>query len=138
QRDALVARVVANVDGAVLERLLADGDPDRRADEVGVRKLLAGTRVAIVEENVESGRVELRGELLGAAEDLVAARMQGDDLDVERREGCGPADRALLPVLLDRRREHATRPDTVAPHHDGMLPALFVQKLSMQRLGVPR
>src|SRR6187200_3697944 len=73
------------VDLAVLERLLADGQADRAADEVGVRELLAGALVAVVEEDGAAGLLQGVRRLVRDRGNLRAARGERDHVHVVRR-----------------------------------------------------
>src|SRR5258708_25849122 len=55
----------SEIDHSVLEGLLADRDPEGEPDQVGVGELPAGPLVAVVEQHVDAGAGELRGDLLG-------------------------------------------------------------------------
>src|SRR5262245_19718096 len=82
---------VPDVHRPVLEALPPRGDPDRAADQVGVRELLPRALVAIVEEHASSGRLERSRRLLG---DLLGAGKR-DDVHVVRCDRLGPRDAVL-------------------------------------------
>ena len=81
----------------------------------GIGELLTGPRDAIVEQHgvvaAEYGLGRLECDLLGA--------LERDDVRTSRSDLCRPDDAALVVMLLDDRRDHASRSDAVAPHHEG-------------------
>ena len=85
----LVSRgAVANVDGAVLERLPSHRDTRRDADQVRVGEFLARSQVAVVQENGEAGLVEELGDPAG----LLLEPGERDYVDVVGRDARGPGD----------------------------------------------
>src|SRR5205814_9027050 len=125
-------RPVPNVDRVVVQRLLADRDTDRTPDQVGVRELLAGSLVAVVEEDVLAGRVELGRRLPR----LLFEPRQRDDVRVVRRDRGRPENSVLVVVLLDDGGDRARRPDPVTPHHERLLTSVLVEETGPEALRV--
>ena len=87
-------------DPALLETARADRDAQRRAEQVGVVELDAGPLFAVVGEDVQSGVRERGLDLGDGGRDIIAAA-QGDDVNVEGRDGARPDDAQLVVVGLD-------------------------------------
>src|SRR6266571_2072081 len=132
---ALLGRLArADVNRAVLERLLAHCDTHRNPDQVGVGELLPRPLIAVVQEHLVAGVVELRRHLLGA---LLEAR-QADHVHVVGSHRPRPFDALLVVVLLDDGRHGPRRPDAVAAHDERLLLAVLVQKRRLERRRVVR
>ena len=102
-------RAVEEIHLAVLERLLADRDAERRADQVGVGELLARAAVAVVQEDVGAPVLQLVGEALAERHRLGPRGLDHDDLDAVRRELRRPGHARLPVALLDRRGHDSAR-----------------------------
>src|SRR5688572_31496731 len=103
------------LESAFLEPALADHHAMRDAHQLLVGEEHARALVAIVEEGLDAGGLELGVQLVrGRAHRFAAAVSHGDDRDRERRHGIGPDDAALVVVLLDRRGHDARDADPVA------------------------
>src|SRR4029453_108781 len=61
----LARRAIADVNIAVLQRLLTDSDARRDPDEIGVRELLAGAELAIVQQHRSPRLLERGADLFG-------------------------------------------------------------------------
>ena len=136
-RDSSPFVAVLEVDGAVLERLLANGDAERAADQVGVGELLARAQL----DGRRGGRRGPPPTALAATcspnvDELGVVPAEHDDVDVVRRDLPRPDHPVLAPVLLDRRREHASGADPVGAHHDRLLDPVLVRVLGAEGLRV--
>ena len=60
------------------------------------------------------------------------------DRHLERRNRIRPDDTAIVKVLLNRRRYHASHPDTIAAHGQDLVTAIFALDRGFHRLGVLR
>src|SRR6476659_4647964 len=125
---------VPHVHGRVFQAFLARGNPERHPDQVGVGELLPGPQVAVVQEDLEPGRVESGGRLLA---DLLRA-LQHHEMDVVRRDRERPDDPVLVVVLLDHRSNRALEADPVRAHDERLLLAVLVDERRLERRGVTR
>src|SRR4029453_8775985 len=116
------------IDLAVLERLLPDGQPDRAADQVGVGELLAGALVSVVEKDGAPELLELGHDLGGDVRDLGLAGGERDHVHLVWRDRGRPRDPVLVVVLLDDRGHDATRPDAVAAAEQRLLLSVLVDQ----------
>src|SRR6185503_1601116 len=124
------------VDLAVVERLLADSQPNRAADEVGVGELLAGALVAVVEEDGAAALLEGAHGLVRDFSNLRAAGGERDHVHVVRRHRSRPHDPVLVVVLFNDRGHDASGPDAVAAAEQRLLPTVLVEERCAQGLGV--
>ena len=60
------------------------------------------------------------------------------DRHLERRNRIRPDNTAIVKVLLNRRRHHASDPDTIATHGQDLVAAIFALNRGFHRLGVLR
>src|SRR4029078_4498991 len=124
------------VDLAVVERLLADSEPNRAPDEVGVGELFAGALVAVVEEDGAGGLLPGTHGLVCAFRTLRAARSERDHVHVVRRHRSRPHDPVLVVVLFDDRGHDASAPEAVPAAEQRLLPTVLVEERCAQGLGV--
>ena len=125
------------LDYTVVDAALTDDDGMGDADELHVGEHHARTLLAVIEQHVDPGGLQLAVEAfgqLGHAMGLV--HVHRDDHHLKRRDGIRPDDAGIVIVLLDGGGDHAGDADAVAAHlHDGGL-AFLVQHRGLHRLGV--
>src|SRR3954470_11494548 len=108
---------------AGLDAALAEREPDRAAEQLGIGELLPRARLAIVVQGVEPGGLELLVELVGCLAGGLAGLAERDQVDIERGERLRPRDAGLVRELLDGGGEDARGPDAVRAHPDVLLGA---------------
>ena len=119
------------------QRLPADHDAQRDADQVGVLELHARPLVAVVQSTSMPAPGELVVQLLGGASPTRASvTFTGDDEHLVGRQRHRPDDAVLVVVLLDGRGDDPVDADAVAAHDDRVLLRRLVEELALQRLGV--
>src|SRR3984957_18106900 len=110
------------------ERAITDHDAVRNTQKLRIGELHAGPRVAIIEQYIDAGGVEvpvqrIRG-LLYSRRFLIVDRHQ------YHLEGCdrlGPQNAVGIVILFDRGSDHARHADAIAAHEHGQRLALFIQ-----------
>ena len=100
----------ADVDRAVLERLLPDRDPQRAADQVGVGELLARRAASRSSSSTSSRRRERLQRSPRPLRPAPPPPCSATTCDVVGRDRPRPDDPVLVVVLLDRGRHHAAGP----------------------------
>src|SRR5581483_1435141 len=128
----LAGLAIPHVHRTILQRLLADGDANRTADQVGVRELLSGPKVAVVEEHVEPCGREARRRLLR----LPLRVPERHHVHVVRRHRAGPDDPLFVVALLDHRRHHPAGADPVAAADQRLLGPVLVEERRAERRAV--
>ena len=86
-------------------------------DQVGVRELRSGPLVAVVHEHLQSRGLQLSGDMVrGFPHPVGLVQGDGNDDDVERRDGVRPDDAARVVALFDGRGRDPGHADPVAAH----------------------
>src|SRR5258708_22155757 len=110
------------------ETALPDDDPVRNSDELGIGEFNARTGVAIVEQYVDAGGIELLVQRIGGLLDerrlLVIDRHQDD---LERRDRLRPEYAVGIVILFDGRGNHPSDPNSVTAHEHGQGLTLLIQ-----------
>src|SRR6185295_16988794 len=104
-RYALLGTTFADeeVDLAVVESLLADGEADGAPDQIRIRELLARALVAVVEEDGASGLLERGDHAVCDLRHLGAPGGERDHVNLVWSHRRRPGDPILVVVLLDDR-----------------------------------
>src|SRR5439155_2235868 len=128
---------LAVFESAGIEAAIRHHQAVRDAQQLGVGELDARTCVTVVVEHLDSGGGELG---IQAVADFADTRgflqVQGYQHYLEGRDRRGPADAALIVVLLDGRGHDARHADTVAAHVARGLTARLIEHQRFHGLAV--
>ena len=120
-----------------VDATLGNHDAVWNAEQFGVRKFDARSRIPIIEQDIESGLGELGVELFGQLRH--ARRLDGVERyehDIEGRERLGPDDAGGIVVLLDRCGDDARDADAIAAHVHHERFTGFVENARLQRFTI--
>src|SRR5258708_24736171 len=110
------------------ETALPDDDPVRNSDELGIGEFNARTGVAIVEQYVDAGGIELLVQRIGGLLDersLLGIDRPQDHL--ERLDRLRPEYALGIEILFDGRGNHPSDPNSVTAHEHGQGLTLLIQ-----------
>src|SRR5690554_1884066 len=126
-----------DLNDAFLQAPVAYRNTQRHPDELPIGKHDAGSRIAIIEYNIDAGSLQTLVEFVGGvANRFTLVIAHGADHYFERGDRTGPNDAACVVVLFDGGCGNAAHPYAVAPHlHDGRLSVGF-QEGRIQRTGI--
>jgi hypothetical protein len=130
----LAGRPVAHLDHA-LGQPAADDDDGRETQQFGVGELDSRRHVAVVPDDVEPKRRQLRGDALGLGRDRFALAGR-HDRDVVGRHVARPGQAALVAGRLGHHGDSPRDADAVGAHPDGLELAILVEDAQVERLGV--
>ncbi len=131
----LAAMTIFEISGR--ESPFSDHDSMRDTHELRIRELHPRPRVAIIQQHIDPGRIELLvqqvGRFLDTGRFLI---IDGHQNDLKGRNGIRPDDAVGIVILFDRRGDHPRDADAVASHEHGQSLSLFVEHARFHRFAV--
>src|SRR5206468_2091050 len=122
---------------AFSQRLFADGNAYRKADQLGIFEFHAGAFLAVVEDDLHSSTGKFRVDFFGQSyHRTVRSHGQRRDANRVRRNRHRPDNAVPVVALLDDGLKRARHADAVAAHDGRLLFAGLVEEQRAERLAV--